>query len=99
MNNELLDTIIQTAYDKGFKDGYNKAVKRDKLNQIIEYNEDTVTLKLWISPKDFLKEFDIALSTQSKMRMDNRIPYHKIGKFVRYKRTDINVWLDNAKIT
>jgi predicted DNA-binding transcriptional regulator AlpA len=32
------------------------------------------------------------------MRMERRIPYSKIGKYVRYKRADIEKWLENHKI-
>ena len=98
MDNSLLDTIIQSAYDKGFKDGYSKAVETGKCNYNIESIDNNLPTKLWLSPKDILAEFDIALSSQAKMRMQRKIPYHKIGKFVRYKRTDINIWFDSGKV-
>jgi excisionase family DNA binding protein len=29
---------------------------------------------------------------------DNRVPYLKIGKFVRFHPDDINAWLENTRI-
>ena len=95
MKDEWLKVVIQAAYDSGYKDGYSKAgqATQDDLSEKLH-----VIQKLWLTPKDLAREFDITLSTQAKMRMKNRIPYHKIGKYVRYKRTDINQWFDLAKI-
>ena len=61
---------------------------------------DTVAImqKEWLTPKELESEFSISTSTQSKMRMNGIIPYHKIGKYVRYKRADINQWFDEAKV-
>lgn len=44
----------------------------------------------WISPKQFFEEFDIALSTQAKMRKNKVLPFSKIGGFVFYDREKIN---------
>jgi len=54
--------------------------------------------KEWLDPYELESEFNISRSTQSKMRMYGSIPYHKIGKYVRYKRADINQWFDEAKV-
>ena len=99
MNSNLLETVIQSAYDSGYKAGYDKAAKDAKLDPTTEiFKKPDSIQKLWLTPKDLAEEFDSALSTQAKMRMEKRIPYHKIGRYVRYKRVDINQWLDAAKI-
>ena len=61
---------------------------------------DTVAIKQkeWLTPDELESEFRISTSTQAKMRMAGTIPYHKIGKYVRYKRADINKWFDEAKV-
>ena len=66
----------------------------------IEKLIDTVkqSQKQWLTPLELSDEFHIATSTQAKMRMAKKLPYHKIGKYVRYKRVDINQWFDNAKV-
>lgn len=54
--------------------------------------------KEWLTPVELESEFHIATSTQAKLRISKTLPYHKIGKYVRYKRADINEWFDNAKV-
>lgn len=49
----------------------------------------------WINPKEFSKEFGMALSTQAKYRSKKKIPYSKIGGFILYSRKKINEWLES----
>ncbi len=98
MDNDLLETVIQSAYDAGYKAGYAKKAEDTNLASDIDRSEKILNQKLWLTPKELEEEFSIRQSTQAKMRMSRRIPYHKIGKYVRYKRTDINQWLDLGKI-
>ena len=98
MENELLETVIQSAYDKGYKVGYAKALEKNKVLQINPHAQEDIYRKLWLTPKELHEEFNIPLSSQSKMRMKKRIPYHKIGNYVRYKRVDIDNWLESGKI-
>jgi uncharacterized protein YfdQ (DUF2303 family) len=58
----------------------------------------TSVVKEWLSPKDLEAEFDIKISTQNKMRMAKKLPYSKIGKFVRYSRTKINQMFEDAEV-
>ena len=62
-------------------------------NHVIRYQ-----LKEWLDPYELEDEYHISRSTQAKMRMWGTIPYHKIGKYVRYKRADINQWFEEAKV-
>ncbi len=55
-------------------------------------------LKEWLTPSELQDEFSIKISTQNKMRMAKRLPYHKIGKYVRYHRPDINRMFLDAKV-
>ena len=68
-------------------------------NQIQELI-DTVkqTQKEWLNPDELEAEFGILKSTQAKMRMAKTLPYHKIGKYVRYHRPDINKMFADAKV-
>ncbi|GAX87011.1 conserved hypothetical protein [Lebetimonas natsushimae] len=54
--------------------------------------------KEWLTPDELEKEYGISINAQNRMRMERRIPYSKIGKYVRYKRTDIERWLEEHKI-
>ena len=66
------------------------------IQQLIETIKSAT--KEWLYPNELADEFRISTSTQAKMRMAGSIPYHKIGKYVRYKRADINQWFDSAKV-
>jgi len=56
------------------------------------------TQKEWLNPNELEAEFGILKSTQAKMRMARTLPYHKIGKYVRYHRPDINKMFLDAKV-
>jgi hypothetical protein len=59
-----------------------------------EYTEDPI----WLNPNELFKRFDIATPTQAKYRAEKKIPYHKIGSKIFYKLSEINNWIDNAKV-
>ena len=42
--------------------------------------------------------YEIKKSTQAKMRMYNKIPFSKVGNFIRYDRVEIDKWLENHKV-
>jgi hypothetical protein len=57
----------------------------------------------WMTPKMVANKvedggYEIAQKTQAHYRMDNKIPYHKVGKFIRYKRSELNAWIENHKV-
>lgn len=69
-------------------------------NNLIESVIDTVkkSQKEWLNVNELEAEFGILKSTQAKMRMARTLPYHKIGKYVRYHRPDINKMFLDAKV-
>ncbi len=57
--------------------------------------------KKWLTPLELSIEYQISQSNQSKMRMSSNsstIPFVKIGRYIRYKRADIDAWLDAHKV-
>ena len=55
--------------------------------------------KEWLSPLDLEREYGLKVSLQAKLRMDRKIPHSKInGKTIRYSRTKIEQWLENAEV-
>ncbi len=56
------------------------------------------TLNEWLSPSRLETEYEIKKSTQAKYRMENKIPFCKIGKFIRYNRAEINAWIASHKM-
>ena len=61
-------------------------------------SSENTTEKRWLSPKELASEFGLGLSTQAKLRMNNKIPYSKVGHWIRYDRLDIDKWIENNKI-
>ena len=68
----------------------------NEIDRLIEAVKDTQ--KLWLNSDELEAEFGILKSTQAKMRMAKTLPYHKIGKYVRYHRPDINKMFLDAKV-
>ena len=56
------------------------------------------TQKQWLNSDELEEEFGILKSTQAKMRMARTLPYHKIGKYVRYHRPDIDKMFLDANV-
>jgi len=61
-------------------------------------NMDNVWKKRWLNPSEFYYKYDITEETQGKYRMDKKIPYSRIGGFIRYDVIDIDQWLVNHKV-
>jgi len=52
--------------------------------------------KEWINPNEVHKQYGFSVSTLAKWRMDNlHLPFSKIGKYIKYKRADIEAFLNN----
>ena len=61
-------------------------------------SSEITPLKRWLSPKELASEFGLGLSTQAKLRMNNKIPYSRVGNWIRYDRIEIDKWIENNKI-
>jgi predicted DNA-binding transcriptional regulator AlpA len=54
--------------------------------------------KEWLSIKDLELLYGIKKPTQAKYRMDKKIPYSKVGRFIRYNKEAINKWLEDHSV-
>ena len=52
----------------------------------------------WLSPKELFKEYGFSISNQDKLRMNRKIPFSKIGRYIRYDRIEIDKWIENNKV-
>ena len=56
----------------------------------------------WLTPIEFEEQYEYSKSWQDKQRMaksESTLPYYKIGrKFIRYKRSEIDAWMDEHKV-
>jgi hypothetical protein len=57
-----------------------------------------VNQKQWLNPEELAEEFGISIPSQNRYRADRKIPFSKVGRFIRYSRDDINTWLKNHTI-
>ena len=57
------------------------------------------TTKEWLDPNETSEEFGFSTSTMAKWRMDKiNLPFSKMGKYIRYKRSDIIEYIENNKV-
>ncbi len=57
------------------------------------------THKEWLNPREVNKEFGFSTSTLAKWRMNNlNLIFSKMGKYIRYKRSDIEAFLESNKV-
>lgn len=52
----------------------------------------------WLDPDGFEKHYQMKESTQAKYRMLKKIPFYKIGKFIRYNKAEIDEWIVSHKM-
>ncbi len=53
----------------------------------------------WINPKNVSTDYGFSTSTLAKWRMDNKnLPFSKMGKYIRYKRSDILAFIESNKV-
>ncbi len=52
----------------------------------------------WITPDELYKIFGIAKQTQAQYRVAKTIPFSQVGKKIFYKKSDIDKWIDDAKV-
>jgi len=70
----------------------------EELQQIMAAAIKDMVKKEWLTPEELKEEYGISIHAQNRMRMERRIPYSKVGKFIRYKRSEIEKWLEDHKI-
>lgn len=59
----------------------------------------SIEKKEWLNPKEVFSEYGFSISTLAKWRMDNlNLPYSKMGKYIKYKRSDIEAFLNASRV-
>ena len=71
-------------------------MSNDNIQELI--NTIILLQKPWLNPNELEQDFNISKSTQAKMRMNRKIPFHKVGKYIRYSRDEINKMFSDAKV-
>ena len=63
-------------------------------------NEKSYMKKEWLNPNEVHNEYGFSISTLAKWRMTHKhLSFSKIGKYIKYKRDDIENFLLSHRIT
>ncbi|MBD3807292.1 MAG: helix-turn-helix domain-containing protein [Epsilonproteobacteria bacterium] len=54
--------------------------------------------KRFLTTTELFKEYGFSESNQAKMRMAKKIPFNKIGRYIRYDRVEIDKWIESNKV-
>lgn len=57
--------------------------------------ERQAVLLRWMKPIDLEHELGFSIENQAQMRSKKKIPYSKVGGYVRYDRFKIDKWLED----
>ena len=60
--------------------------------------EKQEVLLRWLTPADLEREFGFSRNNQGQMRMKKKIPFSKVGGYIRYDRHKIDKWLENHEV-
>ena len=65
----------------------------------METSKNKETLDVWLSPQQVKEVYKFSTSTLAKWRMQKiNLAYSKMGKYIRYKRSDVEAFLESNKI-
>lgn len=67
---------------------------------VVENHAPSVTSR-WMTPKQLQEHYGFSESWQNKARMvssGSTLPYHKVGKFIKYDRLEIDAWITQHKV-
>ncbi|MBS4068962.1 DNA-binding protein [Sulfurimonas sp. RIFOXYB12_FULL_35_9] len=56
------------------------------------------TYSEWFTPQGLEDNYGFSKSRQARLRMERKIPFSKIGSYIRYSREAIDKWLNEAAV-
>ncbi len=59
---------------------------------------NTAPQNRFMTPKQLEEEYSFSVNNQAQMRMKKKIPFIKIGGYVKYDREAIDQWLVNNAV-
>jgi len=65
----------------------------------METSQNATIQKEWINPNEVHNDYGFSISTLAKWRMENKyLSFSKVGKYIKYKRSDIETFLNSNVI-
>lgn len=52
----------------------------------------------WLDPKDLYKRCGFSTNRQATLRSEGKIPYYRIGRYIRYLTSEIDEWILDHKM-
>ncbi len=52
----------------------------------------------WMTPEQLKERYGFTTGNQAKMRMNRKIPFSKMGKYIRYDELEIIKWMESCAI-
>ncbi len=59
---------------------------------------ETSINKIWLSIDELTAHYGIPKNSQASLRSKRKIPFHKIGRMIKYKISDIDAWIESGKV-
>jgi excisionase family DNA binding protein len=59
---------------------------------------EILKMKKYITPNEVFLLYGFSRDNQARLRMERKIPYHKMGRYVRYNRDELDNWIKNNKV-
>ncbi len=61
-------------------------------------NRKNTTDHRWLTVKDVVDQFGFSIATQQRLRQENTLKYSKIGRVIRYDRSNIDKMLEDHEV-
>ena len=52
----------------------------------------------WLDPKKFYLRYGFSTSHQAALRSDGKISFYRIGRYIRYRKSEIDTWIVSHKV-
>lgn len=61
-------------------------------------NSKNKSVPEWLDPKGVLRVYGFSVSRQNFLRKEKGMPHHRLGKYIRYDRFEVDEWLSLYKV-
>ena len=52
----------------------------------------------WLDPKDLKKKCGFSTDRQATLRSEGKIPFYRIGRYIRYSSSEIDEWILSHRV-
>ncbi len=59
---------------------------------------NALKLEIWYDTYGLEERYMFSRNRQKALRSEGRIPFHRVGHYIRYKHSDIEEWINSHKV-